>query len=290
MDSSIFSGACTAMITPFKDGKIYYPMVEQLLRRQIDSGIRTVVLAGTTGESPTLSDLEKITLLERSKQFTGDTCRLILGTGSNSTEHAVILSEKAQQAGADGLLLVSPYYNKANPDGLYMHYWTIAQHISVPGILYNVPSRTGVDIPISVYEQLSKLPVYIGVKEAGTDLGKITETLTVCPKHFKIWSGNDNLIVPVMSVGGCGVISVLSNICPQETNELCCAALSGDFKRAATLQKRLLPLIKLLFCEVNPLPVKYAMGVLGYDCGPCRLPLTHLTEEHKKKIYDYLTQ
>ena len=289
MKKCIFRGVSTALVTPFLDGKVNYPMAEQLLRRQIDAGVDCVVLAGTTGESPTLSDAEKIELFRRSKKYVGNQCTVIAGTGSNSTEHAVALSRAAENAGADGLLVVTPYYNKATASGLTRHYQSIAEAVSIPVIVYNVPSRTGVDIPVSVYQQLSVIPNIIGVKEASTDIGKIAKIRRACGEELHIWSGNDDMIVPVVSLGGQGVISVLSNICPGETNALAQAALSGDYKTAAALQLQLLPLVELLFCEVNPIPVKEAMRYIGYDCGPCRLPLTELSAENKRKLAMYFS-
>lgn len=287
MKKCVFRGVCTALVTPFLDAKVNYPMAEQLLRRQIDAGVDAVVLAGTTGEAPTLSDTEKIELFRRCKSYTGDQCTIIAGTGSNSTEHAVALSRAAEKAGADALLVVTPYYNKATPSGLLRHYQSIAEAVSIPVIVYNVPSRTGVDIPISVYQQLSAIPNIIGVKEASTDIGKLAKIRRICADELHIWSGNDDMTVPVISLGGQGVISVLSNICPAETKAITQAALSGDYATATALQLRLLPLIELLFCEVNPIPVKEAMHYIGYDCGPCRLPLTELSAENKRKLAMY---
>lgn len=288
MKNPLFTGVCTALVTPFLDNKVNYPMVDMLLRRQMDTGISAVVVAGTTGEAPTLSDDEKRELIRRAKDFTGDDCTIIAGTGSNSTEHAIALSRDAEDAGADALLVVSPYYNKATPDGLVAHYTAIAHSVSIPIILYNVPSRTGVDIPVSVYRRLSAIPNIVGVKEAANDITKITRIRKECPKDFYVWSGNDEQIVPSMALGAKGVVSVLSNLCPAETRLMADAALDGDFDIAATLQMELMPLIDLLFCEVNPIPIKEAMGLIGYDCGGCRLPLTSLTRENRKKLMEYL--
>lgn len=287
MKSPVFTGACTALVTPFIGGSVNYPMAEQLLRRQIEAGIGAVVLAGTTGESPTLSNEEKIALFTRSKAYVGDSCKIIAGTGSNSTEHAVSLSRQAEKAGVDALLVVSPYYNKSTPDGLIAHYLSIASAVSIPIILYNVPSRTGVDIPVAVYKQLAKIPNIVGVKEASTDITKVARIRKECPPDFYVWSGNDDQIVPVMSLGGQGVISVLSNVCPAETQAMCQAALDGDFDTAAALQCELMPLIELLFCEVNPIPVKAAMKLLGYDCGDCRLPLVDLSRVNRRRLEAY---
>ena len=198
---------------------------------------------------------------------------IICGTGSNNTHHAIELSVAAQNAGADALLVVTPYYNKGNTDGLLMHYLSIANAVDIPVILYNVPSRTGVDLPVSLYKQLSKIPNIIGVKEAASDVVKIARIRNACGDDFHIWTGNDDLTVPAMALGAKGVISVLSNVVPTQTNEMTSAALNGNFDRAAKLQCKLLPLIDALFREVNPIPVKAAMRLCGFDCGICRLPL-----------------
>ena len=284
MNEPLFTGVCTALVTPFLDNRVNYPMMEMLLRRQIDAGVKAVVLCGTTGESPTLSDEEKLELFFRCKQYTGDACTVIAGTGSNSTVHTVKLSIAAQDAGVDGLLVVSPYYNKATPDGLIAHYATLAGSVSLPIILYNVPGRTGVDIPINVYQKLSAIPNIVGIKEASADITKIAKIRSACPKDFYIWSGNDDQIVPVMSLGGKGIISVLSNVLPVETQTMATAALAGDFDTAANLQIQLLPLIQALFCEVNPIPVKTAMKQIGFDCGSCRLPLTRLSDSGTEQL------
>lgn len=288
MNQPFFTGVCTALVTPFLGNRINYPMLEQLLKRQIDAGIEAVVIAGTTGESATLTDEEKLELFRKAKKYAGDSCKIIGGTGSNSTEHTVELSKAAEETGVDGLLLVSPYYNKATSVGLFSHYMAVAHAVSLPIILYNVPSRTGVDIPISVYQRLSKLPNIVGIKEASTDITKITKIIRECGNDLALWSGNDDLITPVMSLGGCGVISVLSNVLPVETQALAKAALAGDFDTAAALQLELQPLIELLFCEVNPIPVKEAMKIIGFDCGNCRLPLTSLSHDNKLKLEQLL--
>ena len=289
MKQSLFSGACTALVTPFLNGQVNYPMLEQLLKRQIDSGIKAIVLCGTTGESPTLSDAEKLEIFHRAKNFDGSDCLIIAGTGSNCTEHAVSLSKAAERFGADALLVVSPYYNKATSTGLFTHYRTIAESVHIPIIIYNVPSRTGVDIPVSTYAALAKISNIAGVKEASTDIAKITKTKAACPDHFQIWSGNDDLTTAVMALVGAGVITLLSNLFPVETQAMTQADLDGDFDTAADLQIKLLPLIELLFCEVNPIPVKAAMKLIGYDCGECRLPLTKLSQENLDKLKKYFS-
>lgn len=284
MNHVLFTGACTALVTPFLNGQVNYPMMEQLLRRQMEAGIRAVVICGTTGESPTLSDGEKLELFQRAKKYAGDGCLIIAGTGSNNTEHAVSLSKAAEAAGADALLVVSPYYNKATPEGLVTHYSAVAAAVHIPVIIYNVPSRTGVDIPVSVYQCLAQIPNVAGVKEASTDISKIAKIRAACPERFAIWSGNDDQAAAVISLGGSGVISVLSNVLPMETQALVQAALDGDFDTAADLQIKLLPLTDALFSEVNPIPVKAAMKLTGYDCGSCRLPLTAASSDTVKKL------
>ncbi len=288
MKTPLFQGACTALVTPFLDGKVNYPMLEQLIRRQMDAGIRTVVLCGTTGEAPTLSDTEKLEIFARCKAFSGTGCTIIAGTGSNCTAHAVALSRAAEEAGADALLVVSPYYNKATPDGLYAHYEAIARAVHIPIILYNVPSRTGVDIPVEVYRRLSRIPNIAGVKEASADITRISKILAACGPDFCVWSGNDDQTVPVIALGGKGVISVASNVMPSQVQAMAMAALDGDLDTAAALQLRLLELNELLFCEVNPIPVKAAMSLLGYDCGGCRLPLTPMTQENRARLASLL--
>ncbi len=284
MKKPVFTGVCTALVTPFLGNTVNYPMLEQLLRRQMEAGVKAIVLSGTTGESPTLSDDEKLEMFRRGKRFVGENCTIIAGTGSNNTAHAVELSRRAQMAGADALLVVTPYYNKATPSGLVAHYTAIAQAVDIPIIVYNVPSRTGVDIPVSVYATLSHIPNIAGVKEASTDITKITKIAAACGPEFSIWSGNDDQIVPVIALGGQGVISVLSNVCPEETLVMAGAALDGDFDTASDLQYRLQPVVEALFCEVNPIPVKAAMKLIGLDCGGCRLPLTEISRENLGRL------
>jgi 4-hydroxy-tetrahydrodipicolinate synthase len=283
MRKPLFTGTCTALVTPFLDGAVNYPMMEQLLRRQIDSGIHAVVICGTTGEAPTLSDVEKLELFRRAKNYVGSDCLIIAGTGSNCTSHAAEFSLAAENVGVDALLLVSPYYNKATAEGLIAHYLTIAHTVSIPIIAYNVPGRTGVDMPVSVCQRLSSIANMVGIKEASTDITKITKLCRSC-NDFTIWTGNDELIVPAISLGAQGVISVLSNILPVQTQAMAKAALAGDLDTAAALQQELQPLIELLFCEPNPIPVKAAMKYIGYDCGSPRLPLTELSKENLEKL------
>lgn len=274
MRNALFEGVCTALVTPFSGGKVHRERLEQLLRRQMEADIPAMVLCGTTGEAPTLSDREKISIFRTGVRVCKGKSLIIAGTGSNDTAHALQLSREAQEAGVDALLVVSPYYNKATPEGLTEHYRAIAEGVSLPVILYNVPSRTGVDIPISVYRELSRIPNIAGVKEASASISKIARIRAACPDTFAVWSGNDDQAVPVMALGGKGVISVASNVVPMHMKKMTDAALKGDYKRASILQRKLLELMDALFLEVNPIPVKAAMSMIGLDCGGCRLPLT----------------
>lgn len=286
MNKPFFTGVCTALVTPFLENRVNYPMLEILLQRQLEAGIRAIVLCGTTGEASTLSDGEKIEMIRRGKNFVGKRCKIIAGTGSNDTSHAVRLSQAAESAGADALLVVSPYYNKATTEGLVAHYRAIAGSVKIPVILYNVPSRTGLDVPVSVYQQLSLVPNIVGVKEANTDIRKIMKIRRTCGPDFAVWSGNDDMTVPIVSLGGRGVISVLSNVCPVEMAAMTNAALDGDFDSASALQLELDPLSEALFSEVNPIPVKAAMKLIGYDCGGCRLPLTELDQTNLQRLQE----
>ena len=200
------------------------------------------------------------------------------------------MSRRAEDTGADGLLVVSPYYNKATPDGLYKHYQAISDAVRIPIVLYNVPSRTGVDIPTEVYAHLSALPNIAGVKEASADITKAARTLAVCPDSFSLWTGNDPMTVPVMALGGAGVISVASNVAPVRMKAMADAALSGSYQQAARIQRNLLELMDALFCAVNPIPVKCAMKLMGYDCGECRMPLTALLPEQEKRLKTLLEE
>jgi 4-hydroxy-tetrahydrodipicolinate synthase len=279
MTKPFFTGVCTALVTPFIGNQVNFPLMERLIQRQLDAGIPAIVLGGTTGESPTLSDEEKLKIFRSGKAFAGDKMKIICGTGSNDTRHTVELSIAAQECGADALLLVSPYYNKGNWDGQLAHYITVAQSVTIPIILYNVPGRTGVDLPVALYQQLSRIPNIIGVKEACTDIVKTARIRAVCGPDFHVWSGNDDMAVAAMALGAQGVISVLSNVLPAESQLMAQAALAGDFDTASDLQCNMLSLIDALFRETNPIPVKAAMRLLGYDCGDCRLPLGLATKE-----------
>ena len=288
MNNALFTGVCTALVTPYLGDQINYPMLQQLLRRQLDNDVRDIIICGTTGEAPTLSDEEKLKLFHTAKEFVGNEARIYAGTGSNNTAHAIKLSQQAELIGVDGLLIVSPYYNKSTSEGLYKHYYSISNAVDLPIIIYNVPGRTGVDIPVDVYRRLSSIPNIAGIKEASTDITKTLQIKSACPEAFTVWSGNDDMTVPLMSLGGLGVISVLSNVVPKETQAMAQAALEGDFQTAAALQTKLYPLIRLLFCEVNPIPVKAAMKRIGFDCGECRLPLCPMSDRNYRKLMEFL--
>ena len=276
----LFQGACTALVTPFRLDFVHTEAYDQLLDRQMKAGIAALVVCGTTGESATMSDTERLDLIGHTVDYVRGRCKVIAGTGSNHTAHAVTLSKEAEKLGADGLLLVSPYYNKATEAGLIAHYTAIADQVHIPCIAYNVPSRTGVDIPVSVYRALAAHPNFCGVKEAGGDVGKIARIRQACGPEFFIWSGNDDQTVPVMALGGLGVISVLFNLYPETVVRLTGLCLAGRYREAANLQAALMPIIDALFCEVNPIPVKAALRLAGLDVGHCRLPLTDPTPEH----------
>ena len=288
MTKPIFTGVCTALVTPFLENRLNTPMLRQLIRRQELAGTDALVICGTTGESAALTDAEKLELFRVSREAIPEGLPFIAGTGSNNTSHAVALSQAAQELGADALLVVSPYYNKATEDGLYRHYRHIAQAVSIPVILYNVPSRTGLDIPASVYKKLAEIPNIVGVKEASSDIRKIAKIRQQCPRDFSVWCGNDDLAVPALSLGAAGLISVVSNVEPELTRAMVKAALDGDFDTASDLQCRLLPLMQALFREVNPVPVKEALKLIGLDCGSCRLPLGEASPETREALASLL--
>ena len=277
------NGAISALITPFKDGKIDFSSLERIIEFQIENGISGLVVSGTTGESATLSDSEKSELFNFTVKSVGGRVPVIGGTGTNSTDAALRLTEAATRAGCDALLIVTPYYNKASPEGLYRHSSKLASHTPLPIIAYNVPSRTGVNIPTDVLKALYEDGSIVGIKEASGDVSRVATIAEALPK-IAIYSGNDDQILPIISLGGVGVISVISNVLPAKTEELCRAARAGDIKRARAIQLELLPLIRLLFSDVNPIPVKYLMHKMGL-CGlEYRLPLTPPSKELRAKL------
>lgn len=280
MKKPVFTGTCTALVTPFLGSSVNYEVLFSLLDRQIAANVDAVVLCGTTGEASTMSDEEQIEVIRRGSSYVAGRMTVIAGTGSNCTAHAVELSKAAEEAGADAVLVVTPYYNKATPKGLILHYTAIADAVGIPVIAYNVPSRTGVDIPLSVYEALSQHPNINGVKDASGNLGRISHAIGQLGEDFHVWSGNDDQNVPILALGGKGVISVLSNVCPAKVVQLVNACLKGNVQIGGALQNKLMPLIEALFCEVNPIPVKAAMERLGFQVGLPRLPLCPMIPEH----------
>lgn len=281
---SIFTGAATAIITPFKNGQIDYTSFGKIIDAQIAGGIDAIVVAGTTGEAATLTHEEHCECIKYAVEKIAGRVPVIAGTGSNDTAYGIELSKYACEVGADALLLVTPYYNKATPKGLIKSFLETAEATDKPIILYNVPSRTGCNISLPVYKELAKHERIVAVKEASGNISAIAELIAECGDSYDIYSGNDDQIVPIMSLGGKGVISVLSNILPEETHKLCELCLGGNFGGAAELQLRYLKLINALFCEVNPIPVKTAMAELGYCDIEMRLPLCEMDDVNKAKL------
>ncbi|MCF0229377.1 MAG: 4-hydroxy-tetrahydrodipicolinate synthase [Parasporobacterium sp.] len=283
-DSPIFTGAATALITPLNENGIDFETTGRLIDWQIAEGINALVIAGTTGEGSTLTDEEHRELLKFSAERAAGRVPVIAGTGSNDTAYAVELTKFACEAGCDAMLVVTPYYNKATQNGLVKMYNTIADASTKPIIVYNVPSRTGVNIEPSTYLKLAEHPMIKGIKEANGNISKIVETAALVGDRLDIYSGNDDQITPVLAMGGSGIISVLSNIMPKETVSICDAFFAGDVKRSAALQCEYLKLINLLFSEVNPIPVKAAMAAMGWGENYVRLPLTPMEAEHEEKL------
>ena len=281
MREPIFTGACTAIVTPFDaSGAIDYKAFGSLIEDQIARGIDAICVCGTTGESATMSIREHIAAVEFCVKQVNHRVKVIAGAGSNDTSAAVYLSQHAQDSGADALLHVTPYYNKATQAGLIKHYEYIADRTDLPIILYNVPSRTGVSFTAETYKVLSENPKINGVKEASGNFSLLAHTRFLCPDDFYIWSGNDDQVVPMMSLGAKGVISVVSNIAPELMVKMSHLCLDGKFEEAAKLQVEYMDLCDALFCEVNPIPVKTAMNLMGMEAGPLRLPLCEMSEGH----------
>jgi len=281
MKNRIFEGAATALVTPMNpDGSVNYEKLEDLVNLQIEGGIDALVICGTTGEKSTLRYDEHLKVIEVAAKSAKNRVPIIAGTGSNDTVYSVELCNDAKALGADAFLMVTPYYNKTSQAGLVAHYSYIAERVSKPIILYNVPSRTGVSIAPETYKELSRHKNIVATKEANGDLSLIAKTKYLCGEDLDIYSGNDDQIVPIMSLGGIGVISVLSNILPYETHKICDEYLKGNTNIARDLQIKYTGLINALFCDVNPIPVKEAMNLLGLNVGPCRLPLISLNEKN----------
>ncbi len=283
---TVFKGAATALITPFRNGQVDYPTFGALIDEQIARGIDGLVIAGTTGEGSTLSHEEHCEVLKYAVERTAGRVPVIAGTGSNDTSYAILLSKYAQDVGCDALLLVTPYYNKATPKGLIQSFKAIADSTRLPCILYHIPSRTGVTITMPVYRELAKHEHIVGVKEASGNFSLIAELAAECGDAFDLYSGNDDQIVPILSLGGVGVISVLSHLYPEDTHEMCDAFLRGEVTKAKDLQLKYMPLIHALFCEVNPIPVKTAMAALGKCSDELRLPLCEMEDSTKHLLIE----
>lgn len=283
---SLFKGAATALVTPLNENGVDWAQFERLLNWQVNEGINALVICGTSGEGSTLSDEEHRECLKFAKEIVGDRVPLIAGTGSNDTAYAISLTKYACELGYDGMLVVTPYYNKATQNGLVAMFTAIADASTKPVILYNVPSRTGINIEPATYAKLADHPMIWGIKEANGNISKIVETKALVGDKLDIWSGNDDQIVPIMACGGSGVISVLSNVLPKKTVEMCEKALAGDFKGAMDMQCELLPLTNALFCEVNPIPAKAAVAALGYCDNYVRLPLTPMEKAHEAVLLE----
>ncbi len=280
MKNTVFTGAGVAIVTPMnKDGSVNYAKLRELIDFQIENGTDAIIICGTTGESSTLTDDEHVKCIQIAVEQTKKRVPVIAGTGSNDTRYAIELSKEAQGLGADALLLVSPYYNKTSQRGLVAHFTAIADSVDIPIVLYNIPPRTNVNIAIDTFVQLSKHKNIVAVKEAGGSISYVAEIIAACGENLDVYSGNDDQIVPIMSLGGKGVISVLSNIMPKETHMMTKLCLENNFHEAAKMQIELLKLINNLFIDVNPIPVKEAMNLMGMDVGECRLPLIKMEQK-----------
>ncbi len=283
---AVFTGAGVAIVTPFKtNGEVDYEQFAKLIEDQIAGGTDAIIVCGTTGESSTLSHEEHLDVIKYCVEQVAGRIPVVAGTGSNCTETAVYLSTEAEKYGVDGLLLVSPYYNKATQNGLYKHYKTIADSVKIPCILYNVPSRTGCNIaPETVVRLCNDVENIVGVKEASGNISQIVKLMSIADGKVDLYSGNDDQIVPILALGGKGVISVLSNVAPGQTHDICAKFFAGDVAGSCQEQLRAIPLCNALFCEVNPIPVKKALSLMGKGEGTLRMPLTEMEEENAAKL------
>ena len=285
MRKPIFEGAGVAIITPFNsDGSINYDLFGELIDYQINNNTDAIIVCGTTGESSTLSDEEHVNTIKYAVERVDKRVPVIAGTGSNDTHYARELSKKAQRIGVDAVLQVTPYYNKTSQEGLVKHFSSIASAIDIPIILYNIPSRTGMNIDISTMAKLTSVKNIVAVKEASGNISYAAKLLAELGDKLDMYSGNDDMTVPIMSLGGKGVISVLSHIIPQETHDMVDFCLKNDFRSAINIQLGFLDLINALFCEVNPMPVKAALNIMGWKVGKCRLPLCDISNENHAKL------
>lgn len=284
MKKPVFEGLATALVTPFRNGTVDISELEQLLDFQLSSGADAVVICGTTGEAAAMAVTEQLDAVGHAVSFVHGRCKVIAGTGSNNTAHAQELSKEAEKLGADAVLVVTPYYNKCTQAGLRQHYSKIANAVTCPVILYNVPGRTGVDISVESCKMLSRIENVCGIKEACGDIGKVSRILDECGSDLPVYCGNDAEAVAFMSLGAKGLISVLSNVLPLETKLMLSLCLRQHYREAAALQQSFSKLIEALFCEVNPIPVKKAMQLCGMEVGVPRLPLTELSPENTEKL------
>lgn len=280
---AIFKGAGVAIITPMKDNyEVNYDKLDEILEEQIAGGTDAIVICGTTGESATLTEAEHMEAIRFTIQQVNHRIPVVAGTGSNSTATAVQMSKEAEEAGADGILLVTPYYNKGTQNGLIAHFSKIAGEVKIPALMYNIPSRTGVGMtPATIAHLVKNVDNIVGIKEASGNISHVAEVMHLCDGKIDLYSGNDDQIVPILSLGGIGVISVLSNVAPAYTHDIVAKYLEGQVKESCDMQLRALPLIKALFSEVNPIPVKAAMNLMGKEVGPLRMPLSEMEEAHK---------
>ena len=289
MKELIFSGSGVALITPMhKDGSVNYDTLNKLIEFHIANGTDAIISCATTGESATLNHEEHCNVLEYTIKKVNGRIPVVASSGSNDTAYAVELSKSAQSSGADALLLVTPYYNKTSQSGLIKHYTYIADRVNLPIILYNVPSRTGCNIKPETYLELSKHPNIVATKEANGDISALAKTISLCGDNLAIYSGEDNQTLPMLALGGKGVISVFANICPREMHEICAKFFSGDIAGSRELALRFIELMDTLFMDVNPIPVKEAMNMFGFDCGECRLPLAPLSDSEKVSLANTL--
>ncbi len=283
---AIFTGAGVAIVTPFnEDESINYDKLDQLIDYHCNHGTDSIIICGTTGESATMTEEEHAECVRFAIERAKGRLPVIAGTGSNCTKTAIELSRDAAEHGADGLLIVTPYYNKATQEGLYKHYEMVAKEAKAPIIMYSVASRTGCNIaPETAAKLVKNVDNIVGIKEASGNISQVAKIMSLTDGQIDLYSGNDDQIVPILSLGGKGVISVLSNIAPQETHDICAKYFAGDVEGSAKLQLKAIPLIEKLFCEVNPIPVKKAMQLMGVDCGPLRMPMTEMTEANAAKL------
>jgi 4-hydroxy-tetrahydrodipicolinate synthase len=285
-----FQGSLVALVTPFRDGKVDEPRLRELVEFHIANGTDAIIPCGTTGESPTLSHDEHKRVVEIVIEAARGRVPVVAGTGSNSTAEAIDFTAHAKKAGAAGALVVNPYYNKPTQEGLYRHFSAIAEAVDIPILVYNIQSRTAVNVETDTLARLAKIPNIVGVKEASGSLDQMTQVVLACGPDFSVLSGDDNLTLPLMAVGGCGVVSVVANIVPRDTAEMTHAALDGDWKRARDLFHRLFPLCRAMFIETNPIPVKEAMAMLGMLQPEFRLPLCRMADANRERLKTILQQ